>query len=103
MKVLNLVLKKKWFDMIASGLKTEEYREIKPYWEKRLLDKLGNLIKYDIVHFSLGYTGDPKKQLYFWISSITTGKGNISWGAPEGIDVFIIKLGKRYELESSIN
>lgn len=24
--------------MIASGEKTEEYREIKPYWEKRLLD-----------------------------------------------------------------
>lgn len=24
--------------MIDSGIKTEEYREIKPYWEKRLLD-----------------------------------------------------------------
>lgn len=38
MKTLTLFLKKKWFDMIASGEKTEEYREIKPYWEKRLLD-----------------------------------------------------------------
>lgn len=38
MKTLTLSLKKKWFDMIASGEKTEEYREIKPYWEKRLLD-----------------------------------------------------------------
>ena len=36
MKTLDLVLKKKWFDMIASGEKTEEYREIKPYWESRL-------------------------------------------------------------------
>lgn len=36
-KTLTLSLKKKWFDMIASGEKTEEYREIKPYWEKRLL------------------------------------------------------------------
>ena len=35
---LHLVLKGKWYDMIASGVKTEEYREIKPYWEKRLLD-----------------------------------------------------------------
>lgn len=24
--------------MIAAGFKTEEYREIKPFWEKRLLD-----------------------------------------------------------------
>lgn len=33
---LNLTLKKKWFDMIASGEKKEEYREIKPYWMNRL-------------------------------------------------------------------
>lgn len=37
-KILHLVLKRKWYDMINSGIKTEEYREIKPYWEKRLLD-----------------------------------------------------------------
>ena len=37
MKTLDLVLKKKWFDMIASGEKTEEYREIKPYWANRIL------------------------------------------------------------------
>lgn len=36
--VLKLVVKKKWFDMIVSGEKTEEYREIKPYW----IDKLVN-------------------------------------------------------------
>lgn len=37
MKTLDLVLKRKWFEMIASGEKTEEYREIKPYWIIRLL------------------------------------------------------------------
>lgn len=37
MKILHLTLKKKWFDMIASGEKKEEYREIKPYWEKRFI------------------------------------------------------------------
>lgn len=36
-KILHLTLKKKWFDMIASGEKKEEYREIKPYWVDRLL------------------------------------------------------------------
>ena len=35
--VLNLVVSKQWFDMIASGEKTEEYRIIKGYWAKRLL------------------------------------------------------------------
>ena len=35
-KVLKLVVSKQWFDMIASGEKTEEYREIKPYWIQRL-------------------------------------------------------------------
>ena len=30
MKILNLTLKAKWYDMIESGEKKEEYREIKP-------------------------------------------------------------------------
>lgn len=34
--VLRLTLKKKWFDMIASGEKKEEYREIKKHWINRL-------------------------------------------------------------------
>ena len=38
-KILHLTLKKKWFDMILSGEKTDEYREIKPYWTKRLIPK----------------------------------------------------------------
>lgn len=32
MKTLDLVVKHKWYDMIESGEKTEEYREMKPYW-----------------------------------------------------------------------
>ncbi|MDM8539125.1 ASCH domain-containing protein [Desulfobacterales bacterium HSG17] len=30
--ILLLTLKHKWFDLIASGKKRREYREIKPYW-----------------------------------------------------------------------
>lgn len=37
MKILNLTLKRQWFDMILSGEKKEEYREIKDYWARRLL------------------------------------------------------------------
>ena len=35
-KILTLNVSKQWFDMIVAGEKTEEYREIKPYWIKRL-------------------------------------------------------------------
>ena len=35
MKTLTLAIKKKWFDMIASGVKLEKYREIKPYYQSR--------------------------------------------------------------------
>ena len=35
-KVLRLTICKKWFDMIVTGAKKEEYREIKAYWAKRL-------------------------------------------------------------------
>ena len=34
--ILSLVLKGKWFDMIASGEKREEYRLPTRYWRKRL-------------------------------------------------------------------
>lgn len=36
MKILRLTLKKKWFDMILSGDKKEEYRDPKEYWLRRL-------------------------------------------------------------------
>lgn len=37
-KTLTLSLKKQWFEMTKAGIKTEDYREINPYWIKRLLD-----------------------------------------------------------------
>lgn len=36
MKTLKHTIKKKWFDMILSGEKKEEYKEIKPFWLSRL-------------------------------------------------------------------
>jgi ASC-1-like (ASCH) protein len=33
-------LKKEWFDKIKSGEKTIEYREVKPYWSKRLYTEM---------------------------------------------------------------
>lgn len=37
-KILHLTLKKKWFDMILSGEKKEEYRDINNYWMPRLIE-----------------------------------------------------------------
>ena len=51
MPVLDLVLTHHWYDKIASGQKRHEYREIKPYWTKRLFSKA-----YSAVRFRRGYT-----------------------------------------------
>ena len=49
-KVLHLTLKKEWFDLILSGDKKIEYREIKNHWVKMLENK-----QYDYIHFVNGY------------------------------------------------
>lgn len=60
-RILKLTLKKKWFEMIASGEKKEEYREIKDYWTTRLEDSplapfVLNMKKFDKVLFKNGYS-----------------------------------------------
>lgn len=39
-----LPIKKKWFDMIKSGEKKEEYREIKPYYVTRFQNVFGAVV-----------------------------------------------------------
>lgn len=101
MKTLHLVLKHKWYDMIDSGVKTEEYREITPYWTKRILGvekiSISGLLReeyeYDYTHvrFHRGYTNTT---MIFKINYISVGIGKPEWGASERI-TFIIKLGER--------
>lgn len=90
MKILNLTLKKHWFDMIATGEKTEEYREVKPYWVSRLSRT------YDAVCFRNGYSKDAPTML-FEVRNISITHGHVKWGAPEFDEVFVISLGKRLE------
>lgn len=45
--MLTLPIKKKWFDMIVSGEKKEEYREIKPYYDSRFMNAFGFLLVGD--------------------------------------------------------
>lgn len=122
MKILDLVLKHQYYDLIEDGIKTEEYRELKPYWIKRLMgclkwcsigclydkndiehcrrrkcENLADLKEilegYDVVRFHRAYTNIT---MSYWIKSITIGFGKSEWGAPAE-EVFIIKLGERYD------
>lgn len=88
-KILYLTLKKKWFDMIDSGVKTEEYREIKPFWMNRLNGK-----RYEIVEFRNGYQKDSPK-MRFKIEVITISDGKEEWGAEKDTLYYVIKLGER--------
>ena len=54
-KVLTLTVSKQWFDMIAADEKTEEYREIKPYWVARLFLNNSNIV--DVRHLALSLAG----------------------------------------------
>lgn len=94
MKVLELPLKKEWYNMIESGVKPEEYRAITPYWQKRLVGK-----DYTHVRFRYGYT---RRTMLFAIDSITTGRGKRKWGAPISAHVFIIALGEKINQWSRI-
>ncbi len=112
-EILDLPLKKEWFEKIESGQKTEEYREIKPYWIKRFCFashngdckstqcecadcfKMALAYKgfvchpYTHVRFRYGYT---KRTMLKEIDTIEFGMGKPEWGAPTDKMVFVIKL-----------
>lgn len=92
MKILDLVLKKQWYNLIKEGIKHEEYREIKPYWTKRLVEKDGTFKKFTHVKFRCGYS---KKFIMYRIVSIEQGKGNVDWGAKEGEIYYVIKIANK--------
>jgi len=77
LRVLHLTLYRQWFYMIDSGLKKEEYREIKPYWIKRLRGR-----EYEEIHFRNGYGLNAPKM-------IVECKG-----IEERDNTFVIKLGQ---------
>lgn len=97
--ILTLVLKEKWFTMIQSGIKLEEYREIKPYWNKVFLESGKIKLKGKVYHHSdiilclcLGYKKDREK-LYFTIKRVRVGEGKKEWGAEPGKEYHTILLG----------
>lgn len=118
MRTLHLVLKRKWWELIASGEKKEEYRDITDYWVRRLcFSRIDGLCKeppfkgfdqcyycqmiagedycafpFDAVTFHLGYSNTT---MTFEIEKISIGKGREEWGADPDKLYFVIKLSKR--------
>ena len=54
-KVLYLILYKDIFERIVDGVKTTEYRDKTKYWDKRILNR-----EYDYIRFSNGYGNDTR-------------------------------------------
>jgi len=75
MKILVLIIQKKWFDKIMSGEKKQEFRECRPTTYKKygecdkegfsIMDKDGKFIpkKYDAIQFYVGYAKDRERAL----------------------------------------
>lgn len=119
---LQLSLKKQWFEMTKSGIKTEDYREITPYWCSRLLTCTGgkrtqsywsDMLSYPITDkcffieklsfeefglniMTLGYpkSTDTDRILKLEHKGIEIGYGKPEWGAEPNKLYFIIKHGK---------
>ena len=111
MKTLTLSLKKQWFDMIKSGEKKEEYREIKPRYFEIFCTTLGCFeanrsndfdvsfhLKwpeeqgFDCLVFTLGYpkADDTERRLVFKNPKISIGTGKPEWGAEPNKLYFVI-------------
>ena len=100
--MLILPIKKKWLDMILSGEKGDEYREIKPYWTVRIVRWLGfpasetetvlellkeqETLKAKPVILQNGYGRNaPKVEV---ICTLSIGIGKEQWGAETGKEYY---------------
>lgn len=106
--MLTLPTKGKWFYMILSGEKGEEYRELKQYYEKRFLTVFGEIALYPRPHYVKdSYIKDYEKiekEIIFrngysknspsFVArcSLTIGRGKEEWGAEPGKEYYILKI-----------
>lgn len=96
--MLTLPIKKKWFDMILSGEKKEEYREIKPYYTKRFDWTDDNVLN---IHTQLmsrtiqlrnGYSKNSPAVVCHVV--IYKGYGKTEWGAEPNKLYYVLKILK---------
>jgi hypothetical protein len=86
---LQMSLKKRWFEMTKAGIKTEDYREITPYWIKRLTDNVIDLtieeIQAGLCALRDGYSEDHVYNCYgFWFKPFI--KNRMTLGYPKSDD-----------------
>jgi len=105
--MLTLPIKKKWFDMILSGEKKEEYRDIKPYYDTRFQTLFGMMWYNDEfiscktvgldecakepiqeICFRNGYS--PDSPSFIAKCEIEVGEGKKEWGAESGKDYYVL-------------
>ena len=95
---LKLVLTYKWYDMIDSGEKPEEYRDTTPFYRSRLETGWNEphlrWRRYDIVTFYRGYAKN-RRTMSFKYGGARIGTGQEKWGAKPGKEYYVIKLGER--------
>ena len=96
--LLNLTIKRRWFDMIASGEKREEYRDddnsnVKNAWEWIANDER---VGYYVMVLRNGYSMDsPALAVRVWGIILRNGNCSIhpEWGEPSDSPHFAIMLG----------
>lgn len=90
--MLILPIKKRWFEMIKSGEKMEEYREFKKYYHTRFKKIFGLDYKDKIAEiiFRSGYSKmSPKIKCR---CKLRIGQGKPEWGAEEGKEYYILEI-----------
>lgn len=93
-RILKLPINGYWYNLIVSGRLSCDYREVKPYWIKRLENK-----NYDIVEFYHRFKKDiiPVRYKFEYIQ-----KGKLC-DVNYNKDIYIIKFGERlYEKENNL-
>ena len=91
--MLTLPIKKKWFDMIRSGVKKEEYREIKPYYTTRIVNELRKSLEPEgqfLVCLRNGYT--LKSPELIARCCVAEGPGREEWGAVPGVRYYRLHI-----------
>lgn len=94
--MLILPIKKKWFNMIKSGEKKEEYREIKPYYKSRfdnMMDADIKIINNELtflIAFRNGYSKNSPTLICRCI--LKEGQGKTEWGAEPNREYYILQI-----------
>ncbi len=99
--MLTLPIKKKWYDMILSGEKKEEYREPNKYYRTRftnieLITDTGlTTSNTAVIAFRNGYRKDSPT--FTAECSLRYGMGKPEWGAEKGGKYYILSIIKIIE------